>query len=65
MRICILQQNICCRMEQIYDIEERVSETLYCNLSNVLTKVSRARNRVQRIKNRTWEKEHGRRNNHN
>ena len=34
-----LQQNICCRMEQIYDIEERVSETIYCNLSRILTKL--------------------------
>ena len=57
MRICILQQNICCRMEQIYDIEERVSETLYCNLSNVLTKVV-----GQEIECRGLKIEHGKKN---
>ena len=57
VRICILQQNICCRMEQIYDIEERVSETLYCNLSNVLTKVV-----GQEIECRGLKIEHGKKN---
>ena len=44
-------------MEQIYDIEERVSETLYCNLSNVLTKVV-----GQEIECRGLKIEHGKKN---